>query len=146
MRIKFGARIQRTADHADERNATLHRRHTARGCRLCRLRFQNVRHPVTHRILKNLSQTPLNRHFGEINHLPENPARTSKPRIQENRGSTMEEFVCRSVRVNIARISSGSSIFSTKGSQSRAPDRLNPTAPSPRSHHFSRARTYPASY
>ncbi len=86
MRIKFGARVQRTADHADERNATRHRRRTARGCRLCRLRFQNVRHSVTHRILKNLSKTPLNRHFGEI-YLPprRTHARQQAPNTREPR-------------------------------------------------------------
>ncbi len=56
MRIEFGAGVQRTADHAAERNATLGRRRTARGCRLRRLRFQYFRHPVTHGILKNLTK------------------------------------------------------------------------------------------
>ena len=120
MRIKFGARVQRTDDHADQRNATLHRRRTARGCRLCRLRFQNVRHPVTHGILTNLTKTPLNRHFSEIHLLPETPTRANKSQIQENRGGTMEEFVCRSVRLNIDRISGGSSTFSKKGLRSCA--------------------------
>ncbi len=122
MRVKFGAGVQRTADHVRERNVTPGRRRTARGCRLGRLRFQNVRHPVTHDILKNLTKTPLNRHLGEINLPPENPTRTNKLRIQENCGGTMEEFVCRSVRVNIDRISGGSSTFYKKRSQSRAPD------------------------
>ncbi len=120
MRVKFGARVQRTADHLRERNATLRLRRTARGCRLGRLRFQNVRHQVTHEILKNLSRTTLNRHFGEIHLLPENPTRAGKPRIQEDRGGTMEEFVCRSVKVNIDRFLDGSSTFS-KNIHNRAP-------------------------
>ena len=114
MRIEFGAGVQRTADHVRGRNATLYRRRTARGCRPGRLRFQYVRHQVTHGILKNLTKISLNRHLSGI-HLPlEKPTRANKPRIQSDRGGTMEEFVCRSVRVNIDRIPGGSSTFSKK--------------------------------
>ncbi len=53
------------------------------------------------------------------------PTRASKPRIQEDRGGTMKEFVCGSVRVNIDRICGGSSTFSKKAPQSRARPRAD---------------------
>ena len=97
MRIEFGTRVQHPAEIVRERNATFGRRRIVRGCRLGRLRFQYVRHPVTHGILSNLSGTTLNHHFREIDlPLRKTHARQQAPNTREPR-STMKEFGCGSV-------------------------------------------------